>query len=79
MNCTVYAEGIRQYFSCYSYYRTTIKERQMEDISNRKTTDTYNYEFANARKQNMTKHYLLTKYHIFTTNYIIDFSIDVEQ
>jgi len=51
----------------------------MEDISNRKTTDTYNYEFANARKQNMTKHYLLTKYHIFTTNYIIDFSIDVEQ
>lgn len=79
MNYAVYTEGIRQYFLYFSYYGTTIMEGPMEDISNRKTIHTYNYEFANARKQNATKHYLFTNYQIFTINYINDFSIDAEQ
>jgi len=33
----------------------------MEDISNRKTIDTYNYEFADNRKQSATKHGSFTK------------------
>ena len=51
----------------------------MKGIGNRRTIDIHNYGFANTIKKNAAKHYLFTKYQIFNTNYIIDFSIDVEQ